>query len=89
MNDAKKQPHYCNCSFIKNGGYRILSRLFGAPTSNALPCLPAGRQRRDWAYSDLSEPEWKKPVRIILPVLKLHPCTNKKKSLTISCKGLF
>ena len=30
-----------------------------------------------------------KPVRIILPVLKLPPCTNKKKSLTISCKGLF
>ena len=28
----KEQLHFCNCSFIKNGGYRILSRFIGTPT---------------------------------------------------------
>ena len=28
----KEQLHFCNCSLIKNGGYRILSRFIGTPT---------------------------------------------------------
>ena len=48
----------CKGLFGKTAAIGFYPWLFGAPTSNAWRCLPAGRQRHDWSYSDLSEPEW-------------------------------
>ena len=83
----KEQLHFCNCSFIKNGGYRILSRFIGTPTLSCSTPPKADKRWRDWAFSDLSESEeleW-----FFLPVLKPRPCVYKKKSNYISVIALW
>ena len=76
----KEQLHFCNCSLIKNGGYRILSRFIGTPTLSCSTPPKADKRWRDWVFSDLSESEeleW-----FFLPVLKPRPCVYKKRATT-------
>ena len=42
--------------------------------------------RRDWAYPPAGGSEWEEVEWIILSVLKLHPCTNKKSPLQFLVK---